>query len=187
MYTSRCCLLKPNSVVFDGSDIRGGNETLPFATTFQDDYVAAIADVEQRVLSYNTRNHMLTCAVRHHNLYGPGDQELIPAIVASAKEPRVQLVGNGTNLVDFSYAGNVAHAHLLAGERLQPGTKVAGMAWIVTDGQPVPYMEFVNAVLTGNMHYYYYHVTLHDMQASVVSFAVTVVLGNTRCRSSQIG
>jgi nucleoside-diphosphate-sugar epimerase len=156
------CVLRAtacNSVVFDGSDIRGGNETLPFATTFQDDYIAAIADVEQRVLSYNTRNHMLTCAVRHHNLYGPGDQDLIPAIVASAKEPRVQLVGNGTNLVDFSYAGNVAHAHLLAGERLQPGTKVAGMAWIVTDGQPVPYMEFVNAVLTGNIYRHYCYLT----------------------------
>ena len=132
-----------------------------------------MADVEQRVLSYNTRNRMLTCAVRHHNLYGVGDRELLPPMVKFAREHRLQMIGKGNNVVDFSYAGNVAYAHLLAAERLQPGTKVPGNAWIVTDGEPVPYRDFVDRMLSGTYELHLCAVHLTALIQTAVSRALS--------------
>lgn len=101
-------------------------------------------------------NSMATAVVRHHNLYGLGDAELVPAVARLARERRAQLAGAGDNVVDFSYGGNVAHGVLLAAAALtaapEGGPKrVAGRVVTVTDGEPLPYRQFVEEVLAGKI------------------------------------
>lgn len=65
-------------------------------------------------------------------------------------------VGDNTNLFDFTYVENVAHAHLLAARALlltaQTKTvpldheRVDGEAFIVTNGQPVYFWDFTRAI-----------------------------------------
>lgn len=59
-------------------------------------------------------------------------------------------IGDNTNLFDFTYVGNCAHAHLLAavlllktssGETLKNGT-VDGEAFFVSNDQPMPFWTF---------------------------------------------
>jgi len=44
--------------------------------------------------------------------------------------------GDGTNLVDYTYVGNVADAHIGALEHLEPGSPVCGQAYFITNGEP---------------------------------------------------
>lgn len=55
-------------------------------------------------------------------------------------------MGDNTNLVDYSYVGNVADAHLLAADCLAGSSSlsntVAGQVFFITDGKPRPYWDF---------------------------------------------
>jgi sterol-4alpha-carboxylate 3-dehydrogenase (decarboxylating) len=57
-------------------------------------------------------------------------------------------MGPNRNLVDYSYVGNVADAHLLAADRLASNTRpsIAGEVFFVTDGKPVPYWTLPHLV-----------------------------------------
>ena len=62
-------------------------------------------------------------------------------------------MGNNKNLVDYSYVGNVADAHILAADRLQETFSsptgvddVSGQAFFITDGKPRPYWDFPRMV-----------------------------------------
>jgi nucleoside-diphosphate-sugar epimerase len=49
--------------------------------------------------------------------------------------------------VDVTYVDNAAHAHLLAAERLAPGSPIAGKAYFISDGEPVDLWDFINRIL----------------------------------------
>jgi nucleoside-diphosphate-sugar epimerase len=49
--------------------------------------------------------------------------------------------------VDVTYVDNAAHAHVLALDRLAPGSPVAGKAYFITNGEPLPMWGFLNRVL----------------------------------------
>lgn len=60
-------------------------------------------------------------------------------------------MGDNTNLVDYSYVGNIADAHILAADRLiaaSPSSPdpVSGEAFFLSDGRPRPYWEFPRLV-----------------------------------------
>jgi nucleoside-diphosphate-sugar epimerase len=56
-------------------------------------------------------------------------------------------LGRENKLVDFTYIDDAAEAHLLAANRLYPGSPVSGRAFFITQGRPIPLWEFVNRVL----------------------------------------
>ncbi|KAK7061208.1 hypothetical protein R3P38DRAFT_2828129 [Favolaschia claudopus] len=72
------------------------------------------------------------------------DKQLIwrMAEVHENKQHTVQ-IGDNTNLIDYAYAGNVAHAHVLACAKLltQPNT-VSGQSFFITNGEPMPPWDF---------------------------------------------
>jgi sterol-4alpha-carboxylate 3-dehydrogenase (decarboxylating) len=66
-------------------------------------------------------------------------------------------IGDNTNLFDFTYVGNIAHAHVLAlkallqTHKLMPTTpldteRVDGEAFFITNAEPVPFWDFARAV-----------------------------------------
>jgi nucleoside-diphosphate-sugar epimerase len=56
-------------------------------------------------------------------------------------------VGEGKNLIDVIYVENAAIAHLQAGDRLEPGSPVAGRAYFLSQGEPVNCWDWINDVL----------------------------------------
>ncbi|CAM9578383.1 unnamed protein product [Choristocarpus tenellus] len=154
----------PRSVVFGGTDLKAATEDVPYPSTFLDPFSAAVAEAEQEVLRANgTGGGMLTCSLRPATVYGPRDHHLLPELISRTRRG-VKAIGDGSNVTDYVYVGNVAHSHLLAGHTLLPlaqGKKVTGdknsgvqtasggRAYFVTDGEPSPNSEFVNRALAG--------------------------------------
>uniref|UniRef100_C6E976 3-beta hydroxysteroid dehydrogenase/isomerase n=1 Tax=Geobacter sp. (strain M21) TaxID=443144 RepID=C6E976_GEOSM len=134
------------SVVFDGSDVEGGNESLPYPAHFEAHYPHTKALAEQAVLAANTPT-LATVSLRPHLIWGPGDNHLVPRIVAKARSGALKRIGNHPCLVDTVYVDNAAEAHLNAADRLQPGSAPAGKAYFISNGEPIPLWEMVNRIL----------------------------------------
>jgi nucleoside-diphosphate-sugar epimerase len=134
------------SVIYGGGDIEGADESLPYPTRFDADYPATKAEAERLVLDRNEPN-LATVALRPHLIWGPGDNHLIPRIIARARAGRLRKIGNRRNLVDSIYIDNAADAHLLAADRLAPGSPIAGRAYFLSQGDPWPLWDLINAIL----------------------------------------
>ncbi len=134
------------SVVFSGKDMEGVDESAPYPESYHAHYPATKAIAERAVL--NANDEMLaTVALRPHLIWGPGDHHLIPRIVARAKAGALRRIGARTNLVDCVYIDNAADAHILAADRLAPGSAVAGKAYFISQGEPWPLWDLINRIL----------------------------------------
>jgi nucleoside-diphosphate-sugar epimerase len=134
------------SVVYGGGDLEGVDEKTPYPTHFDAFYPETKAEAERIVLRANEAN-LSTVALRPHLIWGPGDNHLIPRIIARAKAGRLRRIGDRLNRVDSIYIDNAAEVHLLAADRLLPGSKVAGKAYFVSQGDPWPLWDLVNGIL----------------------------------------
>ncbi len=134
------------SVVFQGRDIEGGDESLPYATEFLTAYPKTKMLAERMVLEANSSS-LATVALRPHLIWGPGDNHLVPRLLARARAGQLRQVGDGRNRVDSVYIDNAADAHVLAGEKLSADSNLAGRAYFISNGEPVPLWELVNRIL----------------------------------------
>jgi nucleoside-diphosphate-sugar epimerase len=143
---SRLVYTSSPSVVFDGSDVEGGNETLPYPSHYEAFYPQTKAMAERLVLAANSPE-LATVALRPHLIWGPGDNHLVPRIIAKGKAGRLRRIGNKNCLVDTVYVDNAASAHLNAADRLAPDSVIAGRAFFISNGEPVPLWEMVDRIL----------------------------------------
>ncbi len=134
------------SVVFNGRDMEGVDESAPYPDHHKSHYSATKAEAERLVLAANDER-LATVAIRPHLIWGPGDNHLIPRIIAKAKSGRLRKVGHVDHLVDTIYIDNAAQVHLQAGDRLAPGSPIAGKAYFVSQGEPVPLWSLINRIL----------------------------------------
>ncbi len=134
------------SVVHSGSDLDGVDESAPYAERFEAHYPRTKAQAERLVLAANGAR-LATVALRPHLIWGPGDNHLIPRIVARRRAGRLRLLSGPPKLVDSTFIDNAADAHLLAADRLAPGSPCAGRAYFVSQGEPVPVNDLVNRIL----------------------------------------
>jgi nucleoside-diphosphate-sugar epimerase len=134
------------SVVFDGTDVAGGDESLPYPAHYEAFYPQTKAMAEQLVLAANGPQ-LATVALRPHLIWGPGDNHLVPRIIAKGRSGKLRRIGNRPCLVDTVYVDNAAQAHLLAADCLKPDSPVAGKAYFISNGEPIPLWEMVNRIL----------------------------------------
>jgi 2-alkyl-3-oxoalkanoate reductase len=134
------------SVVFDGGDVEGGDESLPYPAGYHAHYPRTKALAEQLVLAANDRD-LATVSLRPHLIWGPGDNHLVPRILAKGRAGKLRRIGSRPCLVDTVYVDNAARAHLLAAERLTPGAQPAGKAYFISNGEPIPLWEMINRIL----------------------------------------
>jgi len=132
------------SVIFSGGHQRGLDENLSYPKHYLAFYPQTKAMAEQEVLEANQEPELSTCSLRPHLIWGPGDNHLIPRFLQRAREGSLKIVGDGKNLVDTVYVEDAARAHLLAAERLEPGSPVCGQSYFITQGEPVPMMDWMN-------------------------------------------
>jgi len=129
------------SVVFDGTDMEGVDESVPYARRFEAAYPETKAEAERMVLAAHGSD-LGTVALRPHLVWGPGDRHLVPRILARAREGTLALVGDGSRRVDATFIDNAVDAHLAAAAA--PAT---GKAYFVGNGEPLPLRDLVNRIL----------------------------------------
>ena len=137
------------SVAFGTEAIVNGDESLPYPDSYLTSYPKTKAIAERKVLEANSAT-LLTCALRPHLIWGPGDNHLVPRILEAAKSGKLMQVGDGTNLVDVTYVENGALAHIQAADKLEEGSPVCGQAYFIGDTEPVNLWNWVNELLEKN-------------------------------------
>lgn len=180
------------SVVWEGTPHDGVGEEVPYPASFRDYYASTKAEAERRVMAAGGTDELITISLRPHAIFGPGDLQMVPTLVDLArKKKNVFVVGDGYNLVDFTYVGNVVHAHLQAVQAAHkflatgdaggaasaaaaaPASKgrrksvsssssssaptprgasafpANGKAYFITNGEPVPFWDFMNGMWLG--------------------------------------
>jgi nucleoside-diphosphate-sugar epimerase len=159
------------SVVYDGRDLAGADESLPLTSRCPAAYPLTKAIAEREVLAANSPE-LSTVALRPHLIWGVGDPHLVPHIITQARARRLRIVGSGRNRVDLVHVENAVDAHLLAELVLsksqdsspaapsgtsescnvirykltQPGM-AAGKAYFITNGEPVVLWDWINDLL----------------------------------------
>lgn len=131
------------SVVFNRTDIRGGDEGLPYPTRFLCHYARTKVAAERRVLAAHSET-VATCALRPHLVWGPGDPHLLPRLLEKGRKKQLKQVGDGSNLVDISYVDNVAHAHILAADNLLTTCTAGGKPYFISQGEPVNLWDWIS-------------------------------------------
>lgn len=135
------------SVVFDGSDQRGIDESTPFPRRWLCHYARSKALAEQHVRQADGEGGLRTCVLRPHLIWGPGDRSLVPKLYARARSGKLRRVGDGTNQIDTVYIENAAVAHLQAVESLASGSPACGRAYFISQGEPVNCWEWIGQLL----------------------------------------
>jgi len=131
------------SVVFDGSDLKGGDETLPYSRNPLSHYAETKIMAEKKVLAANSEQ-LKTTAIRPHLVWGPGDTQIIPRLLQRGRHGKLKIIGSGDNRVDISYIDNVADAHVLAALNLEGDGAAAGEAFFISQGKPVCLWDWIN-------------------------------------------
>lgn len=134
------------SVVFNGCDMEGVDESAPYPSHFEAHYPHTKALAEQLVLKANSPS-LATVALRPHLIWGPGDNHLLPRLIARAKTGQLRRIGSQRKLVDTVFIDNAAEAHLLAADALAPGATSAGKAYFISNGEPIELWDMVNRML----------------------------------------
>ena len=139
------------SVVFDGSDMAGIDESTPYPDHYLAFYPQTKAAAERAILFANDMK-LATVSLRPHLIWGPEDNHLVPRIIARGKAGALRRIGSSECLVDTVYIDNAAQAHIQAAAKLAVGTVVAGKAYFISNDEPLPLWEIVNKILAaGNV------------------------------------
>jgi len=135
------------SVVYNGRDLAGADESLPLTTHCPAAYPRSKAQAEKEVLASNSAA-LRTVALRPHLIWGRGDPHLVPRLLERARAGSLRIVGDGKNRVDMVHVENAIDAHLLAEQALRStASPPAGRAYFITNGEPVLLWEWINGLL----------------------------------------
>ncbi len=134
------------SVAHAGGDLAGVDESTAIPARFHAHYPATKAVAECEVLAANSAM-LSTCALRPHLIWGPGDNHLLPRLIARAQAGKLRFVGNAQNLIDTIYIDNAARAHLQALDRLNPDAACAGKAYFLSNDEPLAVHDIVNRLI----------------------------------------
>ena len=169
-------------VIFNGQDVINGDETWPYPEVHMDGYNETKAAAETAVMNANDNNGLRTVCLRPGGIFGPGDRQLVPGLRASAKLGQLKFqLGDNNNLFDWSYAGNVADAHVLAAQKvLDPETRdpISGETFFVTNDSPTYFWTLARTVWKSDGYIDNYYIKLPRPVALGVSYISEFVAKN---------
>jgi nucleoside-diphosphate-sugar epimerase len=134
------------SVIADGKDLAGVNESYPYPAAYQAYYPQTKAEAEKEVLGANGIE-LKTISLRPHLIWGKGDTNLIPTVLEKAAKGKLICIGKGENLTDLTYIDDCVDAHILAYHALDKNPKAGGKAFFISQGDPVKMWEWINEIL----------------------------------------
>lgn len=132
------------SVIFDGRDLEGVDESVPYPPRYTAHYPMTKAAAEKAVIKAG-REGLDTLVLRPHEIWGPEDPHFVPRILARAG--RLKRIGDGRNRVDTTYIDNAAEAHLLAADALKANPARSGRVYFISQGEPIPAWDMIDAIL----------------------------------------
>lgn len=130
------------SVVFDGHDQIDATEHVPYPRRFTSLY-SLTKKLGEDLVHDATLFGLETVTIRPKAIFGPGDQALLPRLVAAARQGRLPQIGNGHNLMDLTYVENVVHALQLA----LTASAASGKIYTITNDEHIPLWEMIRQVL----------------------------------------
>ncbi|CAN6205019.1 unnamed protein product [Urochloa humidicola] len=124
-------------------------DSAPYPDKFGNAVSELRAQVEMMVLDADRVDGMQTCVLRPSNMFGPGDSSLLRFVAGYARSPVGKFViGGGSNISDFTYVENVAHANICAEQTLcSNAASIAGKPFFVTNNEPMETWEFMNCIM----------------------------------------
>jgi len=132
------------SVVYDGQDQEGLDESAPYTAAFLCAYPETKATAERAVLAANTPE-LTTVALRPHLVWGPGDRHLVPRILERGRAGQLRRIGSRPCLVDASYIDNVVDAHVAAASA--ESAACGGRAYFIANDEPIAIADLVDRIL----------------------------------------
>lgn len=138
----RLIYISSPSVVFDGRDQQLASEDAPYPRRFTSVYSLTKKLGEDRV-NAAAANGLRAVILRPKAIFGPGDQALLPRLIAAARQQRLPQIGDGQNLVDLTYVENVVQAVTLALD----APAAAGKTYTITNDEHVPLWNVIRRVL----------------------------------------
>ena len=136
------------SVVYEGRDIENGDESLPYSSRSLAPYVDSKVAAEKAVLRFGFESRTRVCVLRPHIVFGPNDNRFIPNIIERAESGALRRrVDNRQSLSDFTYIDNFSEAVKTVEYRLSKDDELNGQCYFITNGEPLPFYEFVKAFL----------------------------------------
>ncbi|CAK7222889.1 erg26, C-3 sterol dehydrogenase [Sporothrix curviconia] len=157
VYTSSASIVSDNV-----SDLVNADERWPVIRgKAQTEYYSETkAAAEELVLAANDRTSkagLLTCAIRPSGINGEGDTMVMYHTINIYRSGKHKIqIGDNTNMFDFTYVENVAHAHLLAARALRVTAaaatapldheRVDGEAFFITNDSPIYFWDFTRTI-----------------------------------------
>ena len=131
------------SVVFGGEGQEGIDESAPYPETFLAEYPKTKAEAERLIIDANG-GFLATVALRPHLIWGPGDNHIVPRLIARRKAGQLRRIGSGNPKVDSVFVDNAADAHLLAADKLPD---IGGKIYFISNNEPMPVWDLIDGIL----------------------------------------
>jgi nucleoside-diphosphate-sugar epimerase len=153
------------AALFNGQHLRNVDESYAYPNSTPFLYSATKAAAEQRVLAANAPGFE-TLSIRPRFVWGPGDQTVLPALVAMVQSGRFAWIDGGQSLTSTTHIANLVHGVRLA---LLHGR--GGNAYFVLDDGVTTFKEFLTALLKTRG----VDVSDKSMPSGVATFAATMM------------
>jgi nucleoside-diphosphate-sugar epimerase len=128
--------------VYPACDHFGTDEFTPVSMTGIDGYTLTKVEAENLVRDH-IRDHRLPAVIlRPGFIYGPRDRTILPKVLARLKSGGFKFLGDGRQLLNNIYVGNLVTAIFLAMEK----DDVVGELFNITDGRLVSRREFIGTI-----------------------------------------
>jgi nucleoside-diphosphate-sugar epimerase len=124
-----------------GQPLVNVDETAPLRPDSKSLYPATKARAEQAVRDA-TSDGFATSVVRPRFVWGPGDTTVLPSIIEMVEKGKFAFIGGGKHKTDTTHVDNVVQGLVLAADKAKPGE-----AYFVTDGDPIPFREWIEKLL----------------------------------------
>lgn len=132
--------ISTESVLFRGDHLRRIDESTPYPPSTPFHYSASKGAAERMVVSANDpAGGFETVVVRPVLIWGPGDETILPGLVAMAGNGQFVWLDDGRHLVSPTYIDNLMHGIDLALRKGSPGE-----IYFVTDEEHVSLRDFLS-------------------------------------------
>ncbi len=138
---ARLIYTSTEAVLAGGTPLVNVDETRPRPRRPVGGYAVTKGMAEDLVLAANSPE-LATIIVRPRLIWGPGDTEGLPQVMAAVRSGRFAFINGGHYLTSTCYVANVCEGLLLAAERGR-----GGQIYFLSDGEPVEMRTFLTALL----------------------------------------
>lgn len=128
--------------VYPARDHFGTDEFEPVSMTGIDGYTLTKVEAENLVREHIRDRHLPAIILRPGFIYGPRDRTILPKVLARLKSGGFKFLGNGQQLLNNTFVGNLVEAIFLAIEK----DNVIGELFNITDNRLVSRREFIGTI-----------------------------------------